>query len=80
MSVWKILTLPCEEASKLVSEGLDRELSRADRLALGAHMLSCRSCRRFRRHANTLRRAASEVEPMPPEAKDRVRRRLDEER
>ena len=56
-SIRRILTLSCEESTRLVSESLDRELPRSDRLAVKLHALCCRSCRGFRRQMLFLREA-----------------------
>jgi predicted anti-sigma-YlaC factor YlaD len=80
-AVWKILTLPCEEASRLMSDGLDRELSSVERIALRAHLISCRSCKRFRRQLRVIDEAArSSREDMPDEAKERIKQRVEDDR
>lgn len=78
MNVWKILTLPCEEASKLASRAMDERLSTSESLALSAHMLSCRLCRRFRRQLRVMR-SASEMKGLEPEARERIRKSLEDE-
>ncbi|MGE0387006.1 MAG: zf-HC2 domain-containing protein [Gammaproteobacteria bacterium] len=50
--------LTCEQASRLVSERLDRPLGIAERLALGTHVMLCAQCRRFGRQMHMLRAAA----------------------
>jgi hypothetical protein len=50
-----LLSLTCEEASHLVSEGMDRELSRGERWALRMHTMVCRSCRRMIKQLETMR-------------------------
>jgi hypothetical protein len=52
-----ILTLKCEQSTGLMSESLDRELTRCERLAVKLHALCCRSCRRFGRHVAVMRDA-----------------------
>jgi hypothetical protein len=54
----RILTLHCETASELASQEMDEPLGFADRLALRAHVLICRSCRRFQRQLRWIRLAA----------------------
>lgn len=71
-AVWKILTLPCEEASRIMSEGMDRELTRVERVALRAHLISCRSCKRFRKQLTVIHEAASEKEAMPDDVRARI--------
>ena len=72
--------LTCREATRLVSDGLDRSLPAATRLRLGLHLLLCRSCLRFRRAARWLHGIL--VSPpadvgLPPAARERIRRALD---
>ncbi|APW62500.1 zf-HC2 domain-containing protein [Paludisphaera borealis] len=54
----RILTLHCETASELASQEMDEPLGFADHLALRAHILICRSCRRFQRQLLWMRLAA----------------------
>ena len=53
MMGWK----SCREASELVSQGLDRELGRGERLALGLHLRICKGCERFNRQMQFLHQA-----------------------
>lgn len=41
--------LTCKEATRLVSESLDRELSFRQRFGLRVHLLLCHFCRRYKR-------------------------------
>jgi len=50
-----VLTLSCDESSRLVSDRLERPLSRPERLAVRMHLMVCARCRRFRRNLNLLR-------------------------
>jgi hypothetical protein len=50
-----LLNLSCREASRLISESLDRQLTRHDRWALGLHMLLCSACRKFAHQCQWLR-------------------------
>jgi len=84
----RILTLHCETASELASQAMDEPLGLADRLAIRAHVLICRSCRRFRRQLLWIRRAARSrsldpadainQETLSPQARDRIARALRE--
>lgn len=47
----------CREVTQLVSEGLDRELSLGERVAVRAHFLICAGCREFDGQLAFLRRA-----------------------
>ncbi len=51
--------LSCKEATRLVSEGLDRELPLWQRLGLRLHVLMCRACSRYTRQVTMLDRAVS---------------------
>jgi hypothetical protein len=55
------MLLNCKEATRLVSQGLDRRLGLAERLALRLHLLVCDGCTNFRKQAAFLRRALSRL-------------------
>jgi len=55
------MILTCKEASRLVSQGLDRRLGLAERLALRLHLLVCDGCTNFSRQAAFLRRTLSRL-------------------
>ena len=81
-SVWFVLTLTCDESSRLLSDAMDRDLTRVERTALRMHNLTCKSCRRFIEQLEFLRRSASGAVlrehgmALPPEARDRLRESL----
>jgi hypothetical protein len=52
------LMLTCKEASRLISEQLDRDLPIAERAALRVHLAICTACTRMTRQFEFLRRAA----------------------
>jgi hypothetical protein len=52
------LLLSCREASRLISEELDRELGVAERASLRVHLAICVACTRVTRQFEFLRRAA----------------------
>jgi predicted anti-sigma-YlaC factor YlaD len=54
---WHLLNLPCEGMSRLASESLDRDLTRAERAALQLHILYCSACRRYLRQLKLVSRA-----------------------
>ena len=54
------LMITCREASRLVSEGLDRELPAAERATLRVHLALCVACTRLSKQFDFLRRAARE--------------------
>ena len=47
----------CKEASRIVSQGLDRSLGLGERLKLRFHLAICDACTNFSRQVATLRRA-----------------------
>lgn len=46
--------LNCKQASKLISQSLDRPLSWAERCQLKLHLIICTPCRRFSRQLKLL--------------------------
>lgn len=86
--LFQLLNASCEEIAALVSAGLDRDLSGAERFAVHLHLLYCKACRRYRRQIlllrQTLRRMASLVETgetpvlpgLSPDARERIRNSL----
>ncbi len=55
------MMLSCNEASRIVSEGMDRRLSAGERLRLHAHLVICRGCRAVSRRLAFLRRATQKL-------------------
>ena len=53
--------LTCKETTRLVSQGLDRELAFGERVALRVHLAICVGCRRARRQMRFLRSAVREL-------------------
>jgi len=51
------MILSCKEASHLVSQGLDRRLGLAERLALRLHLAICNGCSNFSKQVEFLRKA-----------------------
>ena len=78
-----ILTLRCEEASRLASESLDRPLGPTDRWALRLHTWICGPCRCFLRQIRQIRRIATSAAelslpgpPLPEDVRERIKRSL----
>jgi hypothetical protein len=70
----------CRRATLLISNGLDRPLSTAERLRLGLHLLLCGPCSRFRRAVRWLHRVLASPPAdvrLAPEARERIRRALE---
>ncbi len=80
----------CKQASRMVSESMDRPLKLRERITLRMHILMCSFCTRFARQMRFLRRAANQFsqavsEPssapemtLSVEAKQRISRALSE--
>ncbi len=78
--------LTCKDASRLISEGQERDLNLAERWGLRVHLWMCANCRRFERQIGflrkSLRRVARDYEKdanlhdLSPEARERIRRKL----
>ena len=51
------MILSCKEATHLVSQGLDRRLGLAERLALRLHLAICNGCTNFSKQVQFLRKA-----------------------
>jgi hypothetical protein len=47
----------CREVHRLVSEGMDRDLTLVERTRMRLHLLVCAACTRFNLQMDTLRRA-----------------------
>jgi hypothetical protein len=77
----RVLMPNCREAIRLQSDALDRSLSFWQRAGLRVHLLLCKWCRRYGRQIAFLRTAAHDFEhnhssgqPMPAEARERIRK------
>jgi Putative zinc-finger len=55
------MKLDCKEASRLVSQGLDRRLGLAERAALRLHLLVCEGCANFSKQVKFLRKAMARL-------------------
>ena len=56
-----LLGLSCREASRLLSESLDRGLTRRERWSLRLHTALCGACRKFARQCRLIRDAIALV-------------------
>lgn len=52
------MKMSCKQASRLISAGLDRPLTRMEQVRLSMHLVLCGNCRQFRLQMNLLRTAA----------------------
>ena len=51
------MKLTCRDASRMLSEGLDKKLNLADRAALRLHLTLCDACTRLKSQFEFMRRA-----------------------
>ncbi|MFZ0712197.1 MAG: hypothetical protein WAM53_19310 [Terrimicrobiaceae bacterium] len=82
-------TPKCPEVVRILSQGMDKKLSLRMRMLLRAHYLICRWCQRYAEHLRYLRlfcrRSPEEISNlevlrMPPNARDRIKRSLEDRR
>ena len=82
--------LSCKEVSRLLSESLDHDLSRWQRISLWMHSMMCRLCggycaemkqllRAVQQHDTAMENTSFLGEKLTPEARLRIRRALQEE-
>ena len=57
----KATMLSCKEASRLVSQGLDRRLGLFERFRLRLHLAICDGCTNFKKQMDFLRKALSKL-------------------
>jgi Putative zinc-finger len=55
------MKLTCREASRLISQGLDRHLGFGERLKLRVHLAICDACSNFKKQVDFLRRAVKQI-------------------
>jgi hypothetical protein len=53
--------ISCKESTRLISQGLDRELAFGERVALRVHFAICLGCRRAGAQMRFLRKAVREL-------------------
>ena len=55
------MILTCKEATRLVSQGLDRKLGLGERLMLRVHLAICDGCTNFNKQIDFLRAAVARL-------------------
>jgi len=88
-SIRLILTLDCEQSSRMLSDSFDRDLTSSERWAVRLHYIGCWSCRRLRKQIAFLREAVRKADELPivelamsstePGLSDAARKRILEE-
>lgn len=58
--------LSCREATRLMSQQMDRPLGLGEKVSLRFHLTICRGCRNYRRQMDFLRRACGHFDPAKP--------------
>jgi hypothetical protein len=61
----------CKEIHRLVSEGLDRDLSLVERMGLRVHLVYCDACTNFNGQMNLIRRAMRKMD-VPDESENQT--------
>ena len=92
LSVWRaivmLLTLRCDDSTRLMSADFERDLSGVERWAVRLHSISCGYCRRYGKQLSILQDAAvvrgNTTQELPEDARRRlsaaIQRALDSER
>jgi hypothetical protein len=60
------MMLSCKQVTRLVSQGLDRELGFAERVKLRVHLAICDGCTQFGKQMALLREAMARLAEQPP--------------
>ena len=60
------MMLSCKQVSRLVSQGLDRELGFADRVRVRVHLAICQGCTNFSKQIAFLREAMAKLAEQSP--------------
>ncbi len=62
------LTLRCDQASRLLSERMDRTLEPGEAFALKVHLMTCKWCRRYATQLEILRQLLTQIGRTRPAA------------
>jgi predicted anti-sigma-YlaC factor YlaD len=62
------MMLSCKQVSRIVSQGLDRDLGFTERVRLRVHLAICDGCTNFSRQMAFLRKAMAKLAEQSPEA------------
>ena len=61
------MMLSCKQVSRIVSQGLDRDLGFTERVRLRVHLAICDGCTNFSRQMAFLRKAMAKLAEQSPE-------------
>lgn len=77
-----LLALKCDESTRIISDGFERDLTSLEKWSVRLHFISCGVCRRFKKHLQyvhqQMERRAQLTTPLSPEARERIARRIQE--
>ncbi len=62
------MMLSCKQVTRLVSQGLDRDLGLAERVRLRVHLAICDGCTNFGKQVAFMREAMARLAEQPPKA------------
>jgi predicted anti-sigma-YlaC factor YlaD len=62
------MMLSCKQVTRLVSQGLDRELGFTERVRLRVHLAICDGCTNFSKQVTLLRQAMAKLAEHSPKA------------
>ena len=73
--------IPCQEATRLMSQAMERKLSLKESIQLKLHLAVCDLCERFRKQLQGLRQILRAYQPqdeqhLPPDVKTRIKKAL----
>ncbi len=71
-----LLTLRCEESTRLMSEGFHRDLTAVERWSVRLHFISCNYCRRIKKHWALLQEVAARRTKVLSELSAEARQRI----
>ena len=71
--------LNCRDATKLISESLDRKTTFAEKMSLWLHVILCAFCRRFRTNTVAIQKMVRKHEINPEQSKINLNDSLSDE-
>ena len=71
-----LLALKCDESTRIISAGFERDLTWLERWSVRLHFLSCAACRRFKKQVATLQSLFAQRANDPAELSSPARERI----
>ncbi len=56
----RLVRLRCKHATRLISQSMERPLTRGEKISLGVHLFVCKWCRRYRRQLQLMQEMIQE--------------------